>query len=424
MPAPGKRQKQNRSRQPVSEHTVMITALGGQGDGLSAGEPRYFVPFTLPGERVKVRTQGKHSRATEILEPSPARIQHICDYFTRCGGCAVQHLDPLSCQKWKTDIIKTALQRQGVQHPDASFIDAHGNGRRRLTLHILFGKNRIRIGFMQVRSRELIEIDHCPITEPGLHGAVQIARDLAGPFQSIGKPLDMAFTVTESGLDCDIRGANTIPAEAHLIFAECTEKYQLARISVNGEIYLERQKPIIRMGGVFVPLPPASFLQATKLGEETLAQLVLKATGKAKNIADLFCGIGPFAIRLAHHARVFAADSNPDMIGALNKAVRTSQGLKPVTAEVRDLFRNPLYRDDLNGFDAVVINPARAGAHAQITEIAASNAGLLIYVSCAPKTLARDAAILTEAGFHIEQVTAVDQFRYSPHIETVAVFRR
>jgi len=420
------------------QQTVRIAKLGRQGDGISATEPdnkaySVFVPFTLTGEKVTILSDGKRGDVLEIIEPSPNRIQPICPYFERCGGCSMQHLENKKYQTWKLDAIRTAFKHQGIKYtsnpefensPKIDFIDAHGDGRRRVTLHIRFTKGRILAGFMQARSRQLIDIEDCPILAPRLKNTPDIARGLAAPFASSKQKLDIQFTATPEGLDCDIQGAGNISPKTHIVLSECVQKHQLARLTIDGDTTLERRKPMMPMGSALVPLPPSSFLQATELGENTLASLVLKGVGKAKKVADLFCGIGPFALRLATQSQVYAADSNIAMIDALKMATRFAKGLKPIKADARDLFRDPIYQDDLNAFNAIVINPARAGAHAQIQEIAASTVATVVYVSCDPKSLARDADILIQSGYQITQITAVDQFKYSNHVETVTVFKR
>jgi len=428
----------NKTQTPQSQQTVQIAKLGRQGEGIAATKPdisaqHVFVPFALPGEQVKILSDGKRGDLLEIIVPSPNRIQPICPYFTRCGGCSMQHLENKSYQAWKLNTLRTALKHQGINStsesklenlPEIDFIDAHGNGRRRVTLHIRFTKGRILAGFMQAKSRELIDIDSCPILAPRLKNTPDIARGLAAPFASSKQKLDIQFTATPEGLDCDIQGAGNVSPETHVMLSKCVQKHQLARLTIDGETALQRCKPMITMGAALVPLPPSSFLQATDLGENTLADLVLKGVGKAKKVADLFCGIGPFALRLSTRSQVYAADSNTAMINALKMAARFAKGLKPINANVRDLFRDPVYQDDLNAFDAIVINPARAGAHSQIQEIAASTVANVVYVSCDPTSLARDALILIQSGYQITQITAVDQFKYANHIETVTVFKR
>ena len=178
------------------------------------------------------------------------------------------------------------------------------------------------------------------------------------------------------------------------------------------------------MGRARVALPPGAFLQATAAGEAELARLVVEHCGTAKTVADLFAGVGPFALRLAERARVTAADSDADAIAALTRAAQMTQGLKPIDAVTRDLFRRPFVPVELKPFDAVVFDPPRQGAQAQATELAASKVPIVVAVSCNPATFARDARILADGGYRLTRVTPVDQFLYSPHVEMVARFAR
>jgi 23S rRNA (uracil1939-C5)-methyltransferase len=200
-------------------------------------------------------------------------------------------------------------------------------------------------------------------------------------------------------------------------------KHRLARLTRHGELIAQAGVPYVRMGRADVPLPPGGFLQATAEGEEALARLVLTHAGNAKVIADLFCGIGPFALRLAERARVTAFDNDARAIEALKKAA-TTPGLRPITAHTRDLFRWPLTSAELKPFDAVVFDPPRQGAETQARQIAASRVPIVIAVSCNAATFARDTRILADGGYRLTQVTPVDQFRYSAHVEIVARFER
>ena len=411
------------------ERTLHVSSLGRHGDGIATADGdgeqgRYFVPFALPGERVHAKTVGKRAEILGILEPSSDRIEPFCPHFGSCGGCTSQHLGDASYRAWKHGIVEMALRNRGLEVNVDDLVEAHGDGRRRVTFHVRFAKGRVQVGFMQPRSRDLINLDHCPILVPELGNAPETARLMTAPFASKTQQLDIAITATREGLDCDIRGAGAVDYDIHVALAERADACDIARVSIEGEMILERRKPTLRVGALRVPLPPASFLQATTAGEEILAGLVLSEIGGAKTVADLFCGVGPFALRMAPTAAVYAADSNEAAIAALRDAVRYGEGLKPVDAEVRDLFRNPVYHDDLKRFDAVIFNPGRAGAEAQAKEIAASIVPLVVCVSCDPASLARDAKILTDGGYQFERVTPVDQFKYSPHIESVAVFRR
>ena len=421
--------KVHRRVEAAVERTLHISTLGRHGDGIATADgdgeqDRYFVPFALPGERVRAKTVGKRAEVLEILEPSSDRVEPFCPHFGSCGGCTSQHLGDAPYRAWKHGIVEMALSNKGLEVSVDDLIEAHGEGRRRVTFHVRFSKGRVQVGFMQSRSRDLIDLERCPILVPELDAAPETARLMTAPFASKTQQLDIAITATREGLDCDIRGVGAVDYDIHVALAERAEACDIARVSIEGEMALERRKPMLRVGKLRVPLPPASFLQATAIGEEALARLIQSEVGDAKKVADLFCGVGPFALRLAPSVAVYAADSNEAAIAALREAVRYGEGLRPVEAEVRDLFRDPVYHDDLKHFDAVVFNPGRAGAEAQVKEIAVSTVPLVVCVSCDPASLARDAKILTDGGYQFERVTPVDQFKYSPHIESVAVFRR
>lgn len=254
-------------------------------------------------------------------------------------------------------------------------------------------------------------------------GAIEAAWAIAGAIKS-GKPLDIQITASQTGLDIDIRGSGPVGTIESAALAAVAEKYRLARVTRHGELVAQRAQPVVAMGRATVPLPAGSFLQATTAGEEVLASLVLAHVPKAKNVADLFCGVGPFALRLAERARVTALDSDTDAIAALKKAVAGTSGLKPINAEVRDLFRRPLVATELKNLDAVVFDPPRQGAQAQARELAKSTVPVVIAVSCNAETFARDARILIDRGYKLQTVTPVDQFRYSAHVELVARFAR
>ncbi len=426
--------RRRKSRSPTGEtkeQILRIEALGRHGDGSgrvegAAENELCFVPYVLPGELVKARTLGKRGELVEVLEPSKDRVAPQCQYFGKCGGCAAQHMSETTYRDWKTEIVETALRNKGLELSVSEMRDAHGDGRRRVTYHALVHSQNqnVRVGFMQFRSDDLIAIDACPILSPALKNTPELARELAEPFAQSVRQLDIAITETAEGLDCDLRGAEELTYDIHVALAELADKWKLARITLDGVMELERHKPMLPVADVSIPLPPGSFLQATALGEQTLVEHVVNEVGEAKHIADLFCGVGPYALQLARTATVYAADSNEVALAALQSGYSHSVGLKHLEAEVRDLFRNPLYRDDLDAFDAVVLNPARAGAQAQSEELAASEVPLVVYVSCDPATLARDAEILVEGGYDFLRIAPVDQFKYSSHIETVSVFKR
>jgi 23S rRNA (uracil1939-C5)-methyltransferase len=407
---------------------LVIDHVGHRGDGVAfANGETVYVPYTLPGESVEAAPVPGHPDRRRLLaveRASEARITPFCPHFGVCGGCAIQHWETERYRAWKRDIVVETLAQAKLACEVHPLVDAHGLGRRRMTLHARIGTDVLKVGFAAANSHDIVPIDRCPILDPGLNGAIEAGWALAESLTGIGKPLDIQITATDTGLDVDVRGSGPLlPAKIETL-SRIAEQHRLARLTRHGELVLMRTPPTIAIGAAKVTLPPGSFLQATVAGEETLATLVSSHCQRAKHIADLFCGVGPFALRLAAKARITAFDSDAGAITALQKAATSATGLKPVKAETRDLFRRPLMPPELRDYDALVFDPPRQGAQAQAAQLAASKIPVVIAVSCNVATFARDAKILTDGGYDIEGVTPVDQFRHTPHVELIARFVR
>jgi 23S rRNA (uracil1939-C5)-methyltransferase len=408
---------------------LLIDHVGHRGDGVSfADGESMFVPYTLGGETVEAEPVGGHPdrrHATRIEQPSPERIEPFCRYFGSCGGCAIQHWRADAYRAWKRAIVVETLQYAGIECEVVPLVDAHGAGRRRITLHARRGEDgELRTGFAAASSHAIVAIDNCPILDPGLRGALDAARALAEALRPAGKPLDIQVTAASNGLDVDVRGSGPLSPALIATLSSVAQRHGLARLTRHGELVLMRNPPVIEIGAARVTLPPGSFLQATLAGEETLAALVEGHCKRARHIADLFCGVGPFALRLAKNAKVTAFDSDAVAVTALQKAATSTSGLKPLKAEARDLFRRPLMPQELRDYDTVVFDPPRQGAQTQVKQLAASKVATVIAVSCNAATFARDARMLIDGGYRIEGVTPVDQFRHTPHVELVARFSR
>jgi len=409
---------------------LVIDHVGHHGDGVAmSGGSRIYVPYTLGDETVEVApVPGHHPdrrRLIAVEAASPARIEPFCPHFGVCGGCAIQHWDAEAYRAWKRELVVTTLAQAGIDCEVAPLGDAHGLGRRRITLHARMGTHDVlKVGFAAANSHDIVPIDRCPILDPHLDGAIEAAWAIAEPLISMGKPLDIQVTATDSGLDVDVRGSGPVSTAMIGILSRIAEQHRLARLTRHGELVLMRTPPVVAIGTAQVALPPGSFLQATVEGEDRLAALVSGHCKRGKYIADLFCGVGPFALRLAAKSRIAAFDSDAGAITALQKAATSTSGLKPVKAEARDLFRRPLMPQELRDYDTVVFDPPRQGAQAQVTQLAASKIPVVVAVSCNVTTFGRDAKILIDGGFKIEGVTPVDQFRHTPHVELVARFRR
>lgn len=402
-----------------------IERLGHRGEGIARdGDRRVFVPYALPGETVTAEIEGDHARLVDIVEASPDRVAPICPHYARCGGCAVQALAPAAYAEWKRGLVETALRNAGLSLDVAPLVDAHGAGRRRVTFHARMEKGKARVGFMAARSHEIVEIDACPLLVEALAGALPAARAIARILSPRGKPLDLSFTATRDGMDVDLRGPGPLEDHETGALIKAAEAHDLARLSNHGRLVTLRRAPFVQIGPARAPLPPGAFLQATEAGEEAIAARVLAATRGAKRVADLFCGVGAFALRLAQSARVSAYDSSAEAVEAMFAAARNASGLKPLDGAARDLFARPLSARELAPFDAVVFDPPRAGALAQAAEIASSTVETAVAVSCSAQSFARDAEILLTGGFSVRSVVPIDQFRHAPHVEIVAIFSR
>jgi 23S rRNA (uracil1939-C5)-methyltransferase len=409
---------------------LVIDHVGHFGDGVALVDgANVYVPYTLGGETVEVApVPGHHPdrrRLLRVERASPERITPFCQHFGICGGCAIQHWEAEAYRAWKRDLVVKMLAQARLDCEVHPLIDAHGLGRRRITLHVRMGTHDVlKVGFAAANSHDIIPVDHCPILDPALGGALDAAWAIAEPLAPAGKPLDIQITATGSGLDVDVRGSGPLPAATIATLSHVAEQHRLARLTRHGELVLMRNPPTIAIGAAQLTLPPGSFLQATVAGEEALATLVSGHCKRARHIADLFCGVGPFALRLAAKSRISAFDSDAGAVAALQNAAMATSGLKPVKAETRDLFRRPLMPQELRDFDAVVFDPPRQGAQAQALQFAASKVPVVVAVSCNVATFARDARILVDGGYKIEGVTPVDQFRHTPHVELVARFTR
>ncbi len=408
---------------------LTIDHVGHFGDGVAvAGGENVFVPYALGGETVDALPSPGHPdrRAlTHIVTPSPERIDPFCPHFGTCGGCAIQHWQPESYRTWKRQLVIDTLHHAGIDCDVTELIDAHGTGRRRMTLHARQSQQGIlRVGFAAAGRHEIIAIDRCPILDPAMQGAIEAANEIAELLKPVSKPLDIQVTAADNGLDVDVRGSGPLGTVLLSSLSKLAERHNLARLTRHGELVIMRKPPVVRVGKAQVTLPPGSFMQPTALGEATLAELAFARAKGAKHVADLFCGFGPFAFRLAEKFKVSAFDSDAGAVTALQNAVKLTQGLKPIKAETRDLFRRPLMPQELRDYDGVVFDPPRQGALAQAQQLAASKIPLAVAVSCNPVTFARDARILIDGGFKLDSVTPVDQFRHTPHVELVARFKR
>jgi len=406
---------------------LLIERIAAQGDGVAAGP--IYAPLTLPGERVQAQIEGDRAELFQVLEPSPDRIAAPCPHFGDCGGCALQHWAAAPYLAWKVEQVRAALAGVRIETEILPPFAARPHSRRRLALHARKVSGRAALGFKARRSWRLVEIGACPIADPRLEAALPALADLAQPFLEHPKSAPtLHVTLTATGLDVDVTGVERrkggLSADARVAVAGRAAAHDLARVSLAGETLYQARQPVVRLGRAMVALPPGAFLQAVPAAEEAIAAFVGDAVAGAARVADLYCGVGTLAFRLAEVASVQAVDVSAAAVKALAAASGTVPGLKAITTEARDLARRPLLAAELKRLDAVVFDPPRAGAAEQAAEIARSSVGLAVGVSCNPATFARDARILADAGFRLARVLPVDQFLWSAHVELVGVFER
>jgi 23S rRNA (uracil1939-C5)-methyltransferase len=405
-----------------------IERVGTQGDGIARGQ--VFVAGALAGERVRAEVVGERARLLEILSPSPERVDPPCPHFGDCGGCALQHWASAPYLAWKAEQIRLALARERIETEILTPFAVAPGSRRRLALHARKGSaGRAAVGFKARRSWRLAPIEVCPVADPRLAAAFPALERLAAAlFEHPKSAPILHVTLTETGIDIEITGVERrsggLSADARMGLTEAAAAADFARVTLDGEILYQSRAPLVRIGTVDVALPPGAFLQAVAGAEAAMADFVLEALAGARSVADLYCGVGAFALRLAQTAKVTAVDISEAAVGALGDAWRGTSGLKPVLIEARDLSRRPLSHDELAGCDAAVIDPPRAGAPHQHQVLAHARLERVAGVSCNPATFARDARTLIDGGFELERILPVDQFLWSPHIELVGVFAR
>lgn len=414
----------------MSTQTVSISRLGAQGHGIAHGEDGpIFVPFALPGETVAIARVGNQGTVISTSVTSPDRVTPPCRHFgpdgDACGGCSLQHLADAPYHAFKRQLVVDALKSKGLEPPVTDLVTAAPHQRRRVVFSVRQTEKELLLGFNRGESHTIVSVVECPISSDGIIGRLSIIRKVAAALAQGSEAFRLTVTETLSGLDLAAEGLRKIDDKQRRSAVETVLTLKgIARVSVNGEILVEPQKPQLDFGGVIVAPPPGGFTQATREAEEAMAALVAGHFGKAKRVIDLFAGSGTFALRLARKAQVHAVEGDDKAIAALDQGARRTQGLKPVTVEKRDLFRRPMMPQELKVYDAIIFDPPRAGAEVQVKEMARSGVKKIAAVSCNPLTLARDLSLLVAAGYKLVSVTPVDQFLWSTHVEAVALLEK
>jgi 23S rRNA (uracil1939-C5)-methyltransferase len=415
---------------------LVIDRVGVHGDGVAEtpGTPGVpvFVPFALPGETWLPPATGstRFAQAPQST-PSPDRATPICRHFGMCGGCVAQHMAPNLYSEWKRGIVVEAFRQRGLDADVGPLVAVTAHSRRRAAFTAVRAGSRIHLGYHERASHTVCDVTSCPVLAPAIEAALPSLKVIAGLVLSNGKAEEVRITVTlaKHGLDVAITGAGRkIDARGRIEAIGLAQKAGIQRLIVDGDSVLAGAIPVVTVSGVDVALPDQTFLQAVPQAEDVIAKMVVSGVSglksKKPSVVDLFCGLGTFTFALAKSARVFALDGDTAAIAALSVAAKHVQGIKQIEARRRDLFRDPLSERELRDFDAVVLDPPRAGAAAQVATVAKSKVPKIVMVSCNPATLARDVRTLVDGGYHLGPVTPIDQFLWSAHVEAVAVLKR
>ncbi len=402
---------------------VQIAGLGAEGDGTAttAAGAQIFIPQALPGETWRV----EEGYAPEPVTLLPDRRRAPDPNDEPCGGCVARHMPLAMYEEWKRDFLVRALRQQKIAVEAEPLITVPEHSRRRATFNARRMKGKMRIGYHGRRSHDLVTAEDCPVLDRRIVALLPALAELAAIAGGKEEETRVAITLTDTGADVDVEGSErSLNAPARAKIGEIAASARLARVSIGGVPVIERQAPVLHFAGKAVTPPPGAFLQAVPEAERAMIDLVTAALGKAKQVGDLFCGLGTLTLPIAQKARVMALDDDRTAIAALNDALRKNQGLKPATTRARDLFQDPLSPMEMKDLDAVVLDPPRAGAKAQCERLAQSKVKRVVMVSCNPATLARDLHILINGGYRLDAITPIDQFLYSPHLEAVAVLSR
>ena len=406
--------------------TLRIQRLGAQGDGIAEHEGRQvFVPHALPGETIEAEIEGTRARVLRILDAATDRAPARCSHYGECGGCTLQHLPADLYRTLKRDLVTNALSFEGIKATVDDVIVIPPATRRRAVFAAHRQSKQVVVGFHGKRSHHIIGIRDCAVLTPGLLALIPRLSQLAAIAAPPKDALTITATETLTGFDIALTGApKTLSADDRAHLVQIAGALGLARLSLNGDLEMERVPPQLRVGNADVRPGPGGFLQATRESEAAMLARVQQAVGDARRIVDLFSGAGTFSLPLAATATIHAVESDELALAALHLMARKATGLKPVTIEKRDLFRRPLVRTELKRFDAAVIDPPRAGAEAQTRELAASDVKRVAMISCNATTFSRDLKIMLASGWRVTRITPVDQFLWSAHIEIVAALER
>lgn len=432
--------KPGRSLPPPPPLTIGIESVGADGDGVGIdqdGAPIY-VPLTVPGDMVRARPlarrgEGWAAEIIDLIQPGAARRTPVCAHFGACGGCTSQHWDETSYRTWKLARLTAALRRAGYDDPPIAPIVAGLPGsRRRMDLACLRISGGVTLGLHRGRAADIVDLTECPVLDPTLFALIAPLRGLLTSLSALRREASVVVNLLDSGPDVLLRTDGPLILQDRVKLNAFAAAHHIPRVSWAldkglTEAVCVLRPPVTGFAGVNVAPPAGAFLQATRDGEAAIVQAVLeglpaKQTNKSRAL-ELFAGCGTISFALATRIRVLAVEGDTDLVRSCHDAINQSGMMGKVEIVKRDLARQPFLAKELAAFSVVILDPPHAGAAAQIPHIAQAKVGTVVYVSCDPVSLGRDAAILRANGYALERVTPIDQFLWSARLEAVAVFR-
>lgn len=395
---------------------TLIERIAARGDGVTA-DGRH-VPGGVPGDQIA---------ADGTLIPGPNRAEPPCLHFGKCGGCELQHVAEPALADFVRDRVVGALAGQDVPVGDVlPALLSPPQSRRRAALTALRTGKQVAIGFNAAQSNQIVDMRQCPLLLPDLFALIAPLREVLATIAQQKRPVKVKLQMLDQGVEVILEGVKAEGLDAAMALQDFAGTHKLARFAVDQghglETLWQPEPPTVCFGDVTVEVPAFSFLQATTAGQAALVDAVAKAIGDAGAVADLFAGVGTFALSIRKGRKVYAAEGARDAIAALKASANRVGAL--VATEHRDLFRRPLIPAELNRFGAVILDPPRAGAEEQASQLAASAMPVIAYVSCNPASFARDAKLLVDGGYTLDWVQPVGQFRWSTHVELAGRFSK
>ena len=411
----------------VKKLSAKIDRINSKGQGVVLDKSNGSVtkiPFSLPNETIEYsHYEGKVGDIT-VKVCSPHRVKPNCPQFQKCGGCSLQHASESFVTDWKTSIVSKELADKGLYPKYFSTYVMPERSRRRAVFSGRRTKKGTIVGFKSYRSDQIVRTIGCIVIDKKILSFLPGMEEITALGCTRSSTIKIHVSVSENGLDVLVKSGKLLNRFLIGQLTKIAVQWNLARLSWNGELILSPKPPFQNYGRVKITPPEEFFMQATKEAEDIMVEAASKALEGQKNVVDLFCGSGTFSLPLSKGRNIIAFEKSSKMLNALDFASRHNSSFRAIRTRSRNLFKNPVSKDELSSVDGAVVNPPRAGARSQCRELAKSNVSKIILVSCNPTTFALDSEILVNGSYKLASVCVIDQFRWSHHIEVLAIFSK